>query len=102
MSDKAILTCALTGVLTNPQQHPVPVTPAQMAAEARDAFNAGASIMHVHLRCQDEGFGHMPSWDPDVAEAVVDAIRDACPGVIINLTTGVIGKDISGPPACAA
>jgi uncharacterized protein (DUF849 family) len=48
--DKAILTCALTGVLTNPQQHPVPVTPAQMAAEARDAFNAGASIMHVHLR----------------------------------------------------
>ena len=41
--DKAILTCALTGVLTNPKQHPVPVTPAQMAAEARDAFNAGAS-----------------------------------------------------------
>jgi 3-keto-5-aminohexanoate cleavage enzyme len=39
----------------------------------------------------------MPSWDPDVAEAVVDAIRAACPGVIINLTTGVIGKDISGP-----
>ena len=36
--DKAILTCALTGVLTNPKQHPVPVTPAQMAAEARDAF----------------------------------------------------------------
>ena len=100
MSDNAILTCALTGVLTNPKQHPVPVTPAQMAAEARDAFNAGASIMHVHLRSQEEGFGHMPSWDPDVAEAVVGAIRDACPGVIINLTTGVIGKDISGPVAC--
>ena len=30
----------------------------------------------------------------------MDAIRDACPGVIINLTTGVIGKDISGPVAC--
>lgn len=98
--DKAILTCALTGVLTNPQQHPVPVTPAQMAAEARDAFNAGASIMHVHLRMQDEGRGHLPSWDPDVAEAVVGAIRDACPGVVINLTTGVVGKDISGPAAC--
>jgi 3-keto-5-aminohexanoate cleavage enzyme len=66
-----------------------------MAAEARDAFNAGASIMHVHLRMQEEGLGHMPSWDPDVAEEVVDAIRAACPGVIINLTTGVIGKDIS-------
>ena len=98
--DKAILTCALTGVLTNPQQHPVPVTPAQMAQQAREAFNAGASIMHVHLRRQEEGQGHLPSWDPEVAQAVVEAIRDACPGVIINLTTGVIGKDISGPQAC--
>lgn len=98
--EKAILTCALTGVLTNPQQHPVPVTPAQMAAEARDAFNAGASIMHVHIRNQEPGMGQMPSWDPDVAETVVNAIREACPGVIINLTTGVVGKDISGPLAC--
>ncbi|MFM2252728.1 MAG: hypothetical protein RJB68_1065 [Pseudomonadota bacterium] len=98
--DKAILTCALTGVLTNPKQHPVPVTPAQMAAEARDAFNAGASIMHIHMRMQEDGLGHMPSWDPDVAESIVNAIREACPGVIINLTTGVVGKDISGPLNC--
>ena len=98
--DQAILTCALTGVLTDPRQHPVPVTPAQMAAEARDAFNAGASIMHVHLRAQEPGQGHLPSWDPDVAQAVCDAIRAACPGVIVNLTTGVIGKDISGPLSC--
>jgi 3-keto-5-aminohexanoate cleavage enzyme len=98
--DKAILTCALTGVLTNPKQHPVPVTPAQMAAAARDAYNAGASAMHVHLRRQEDGAGHLPSWDPDVAEAVVNAIREACPGVIINLTTGVIGNDLAGPLAC--
>ena len=98
--DKAILTCALTGVLTNPKQHPVPVTPAQMAAEARDAFNAGASVMHVHVRSQEPGFGHMPSWDPEVAASVVDAIRAACPGVVINLTTGTVGKDIAGPLAC--
>ena len=98
--EKAILTCALTGVLTNPEQHPVPVTPAQMAAEARDAFNAGASVMHVHVRNQIDGMGHLPSWDPDVMESVVNAIREACPGVIINLTTGVVGKDISGPLAC--
>lgn len=97
---KAILTCALTGVLTNPQQHPVPVTPAQMASQASEAFNAGASIMHVHVRAQQEGLGHLPSWDPDVAQQVVDAIRQACPGVIINLTTGVIGPDTSGPLAC--
>ncbi len=98
--DKAILTCALTGVLTDPAQHPVPVTPAQMAAEARDAFNAGASVMHVHVRQQGAGMGHLPSWDPDVMEEVVGAIRAACPGVIINLTTGVVGKDISGPLDC--
>ncbi len=98
--DKAILTCALTGVLTDPAQHPVPVTPAQMAAEARDAFNAGASVMHVHVRQQGAGLGHLPSWDPDVMEDVVGAIRAACPGVIINLTTGVVGKDISGPLDC--
>ena len=98
--DKAILTCALTGVLTDPRQHPVPVTPAQMAAEARDAFNAGAAVMHVHLRRQEQGMGHLPSWEPDVAEAVVGAIRAACPGVIINLSTGVVGPDIAGPLAC--
>jgi uncharacterized protein (DUF849 family) len=98
--EKAILTCALTGVLTDPSQYPVPVTPAQMAAEARDAFNAGASIMHVHLRQQEPGKGHLPSWEPEVAAQIVDAIRAACPGVIINLTTGVIGHDISGPAAC--
>ena len=98
--DKAILTCALTGVLTNPALVPVPVTPTQMASQARQAFDEGASVMHVHLRNQEEGMGHMPSWDPDVAQSVVDAIRSACPGVIINLTTGVVGKDIAGPLAC--
>ncbi len=99
-TEKAILTCALTGVLTDPRQHPVPVTPAEMAASAREAYDAGASIMHVHLRRQEPGQGHLPSWDPEVAAAIVDAIRAACPGVIINLTTGVIGADISGPAAC--
>ena len=99
-NDTAILTCALTGVLTDPQQHPVPVTPEQMAASAREAYNAGASIMHVHLRQQAPGKGHLPSWDPEVSAEIVDAIRAACPGVIINLTTGVIGPDISGPAAC--
>jgi uncharacterized protein (DUF849 family) len=98
--DKAILTCALTGVLTDPAQHPVPVTAAQMAASAREAFDAGASIMHVHLRRQEPGMGRFPSWDPAVAAEIDTAIRAACPGVIINLTTGVVGPDILGPSAC--
>lgn len=99
--DKAIVTCALNGVLTDPRQHPmVPVTPEAMAQSAREAFNAGASIMHVHFRSQLAGMTQLPTWEPEVAAAVTDAIRAACPGVIVNQTTGVIGGDISGPLAC--
>ncbi len=64
MSDKVVLTCALTGVLTDPKQFNVPVTPEQMAQSAKEAFNAGASVMHIHFRQQEEGKQHLPSWDP--------------------------------------
>lgn len=94
--DKAILTCALNGVLTNPAQHPVPVTPEQCAASAREAYDAGASIIHIHYRQQGAGKGHLPSWDPVVAGDIVDAIRAACPDVLINSTTGVVGPDYQG------
>jgi uncharacterized protein (DUF849 family) len=93
MSDKAIITCALTGVLTNPKQHPVPVTPEEMAAEARRAFDEGASVMHVHYRDQRAGMGHLPTWDPAICGSINEAIRAACPGVVINMTTGVVGPD---------
>jgi uncharacterized protein (DUF849 family) len=56
--------------------------------------------MHVHFRRQEAGQGHLPSWEPEVAEAMCTAIREACPGVIINMSTGVIGPDVSGPIAC--
>ncbi|MBK06637.1 MAG: 3-keto-5-aminohexanoate cleavage protein [Deltaproteobacteria bacterium] len=100
MAEKAVISCALTGVLTDPDKFPVPVTPGQMAQSAKEAFDAGAAIMHIHVRNQEEGMGRFPSWDADDAEAVCDAIRAACPGVILNMTTGVIGDDISGPVAC--
>lgn len=100
MTDKAVISCALTGVLTNPAKYPVPVTPEQMAAEARRAFEAGATIMHCHFRDQRPNMGFLPSWDPDIAQAICDAIREACPGVIINMSTGVVGDDISGPVSC--
>lgn len=93
MAEKAIITCALTGVLTDPKQHPVPVTPEEMAAEARRAFDAGASIMHVHYRDQRPGMGHLPTWDPKICMEINDAIRARCPGVILNMTTGVVGPD---------
>jgi len=100
MSDKAIITCALTGVLTDPKQHPVPVTPSEMAHEAKAAFDAGAAIVHVHFRQQAPGKGHLPSWQPALATSIVQAIRAACPGVILNVSTGTIGPDVSGPLAC--
>ena len=97
---KTIITCALTGVLTDPAQHPVPVTPEEMASEARRAFEAGASAVHVHFRRQEPGQGRFPSWDPQVAGDICDAIREACPGIILNLSTGVLGDDLSGPLDC--
>jgi 3-keto-5-aminohexanoate cleavage enzyme len=99
-SSKTVITCALTGVLTDPGRHPVPVTPAEMAAEARRAYDAGASIVHVHFRSQAPGMGRFPSWDPLVAAAVCDAIKAEVPDIILNLSTGVVGPDISGPVAC--
>lgn len=99
MADPCIVTAALTGVLTDPSRHPVPVRPEEMAAQAREAWDAGATVVHVHFRRQETGLGHLPSWDPAVAVAIVDAIRDAVPGLLINCSTGVIGTDISGPAA---
>jgi 3-keto-5-aminohexanoate cleavage enzyme len=96
-SDKAIITCAVTGVLTNPKQHPVPVTVEQMAASAKEAFDAGAVIMHLHYRDQRPGLGHMPTWDPQICAEITCAVREACPGVIINMSTGVMGMDVSAP-----
>ena len=100
MSDKVLLTCALTGVLTDPARHPVPVTPEEMAQAASDAHNAGAAAVHIHFRAQEPGMGRLPSWSPDVASAITSAIRERVPGIIVNATTGVVGDDISGPIAC--
>jgi 3-keto-5-aminohexanoate cleavage enzyme len=86
--------------LTDPKQFNVPVTPYEMAQSAKEAFNAGASVMHIHFRQQEEGKQHLPSWDPEIANEIVEAVKAACPGVIINQSTGVVGADISGPVAC--
>ena len=55
---KAVVTCALTGVLTNPNQHPVPVTTSEMAKSAKDAFDAGATVtMEVADQFWGDRFG---------------------------------------------
>lgn len=100
MSDKVVITCAVTGVLTDPKQHPVPVTPEQMAKEAKAAYDEGATVMHIHIRQQEEGRGHLMCWDPQVSLEIQQAIREACPGVIINHTTGVVGPSYQDALAC--
>ncbi len=100
MGDKVVITCALNGVLTDPRQHHVPVTPEEMAREAKAAYDAGASVMHIHLRQQGPGKGHLPSWEVSVSREIQQAVREACPGVVINHTTGTSGPEYSGPLAC--
>jgi 3-keto-5-aminohexanoate cleavage enzyme len=100
MSEKVVITCAITGVLTDPTQHPVPVTPEQMAKEAKAAWDEGATVMHIHIRQQAPGKGHLPSWEPKVSAEIQQAIREACPDVIINHTTGVVGPDYQGALDC--
>ncbi len=102
MSDKAIITCALTGVLTNPAAYNVPVTPEQMADAAAQAWNEGAVIVHCHFRDQRKGMGYLPTWDVKVVGSIIAAIKDRTPEMIINMSTGVMGTDISGPAACLA
>lgn len=97
--EKAILTCALTGVLTDPKQHPVPVSVEEMARSCKEAYDAGAAVVHLHFRRQEPGLGHLPTWDPEVCAAICDAVRSACPGIIINMSTGVMGPDIGEPAA---
>lgn len=99
-NNKAIITCSITGVLTDPAQHHVPVTAAQLAQEARRAYDAGAAVVHVHFRQQAPGKGHLPSWDPQVATECVAAMREACPGLIINQTTGTVGPNYQGALDC--
>lgn len=100
MNSKTVVTCALTGLLTNPAIHNVPVTPEEMADHTEQAFNAGASIVHCHFRNQEEGMGHLPTWDLKTVGDILAAIKDRVPEIIICMSTGVVGPDLSGPAAC--
>lgn len=98
--DRVVITCALTGVLTDPSQHSVPVTAAQMAAAAREAFDAGATVVHCHYRRQEPGMGRFPTWEPEIVAEIDAAIRAEVPELLVNMSTGVVGPDVSAPIAC--
>lgn len=87
--DKVIITCALTGVLANRDQCPhIPYTPAEIAEEARRAYDAGASVVHIHAR-QDDG---APTWEPRVFARIAEEVRARCP-IILNFSTGALDDD---------
>lgn len=86
--DKIIISAALTGAATNRSHCPhIPYTPREIADEARRAVDAGAAIVHIHAR-EDNG---MPSWRTEVFEDITREVRQQCPDVIINFSTGAIG-----------
>lgn len=90
MTDKVIITAALTGVLATRQQSPyIPYTPEEIAAEARRCVDAGASIVHIHAR-QDNG---MPAYDVETYARIDAAVKAAGDDVIINYSTGAIGLE---------
>ena len=84
--NSAIITAALTGGFGTKDEIPnLPMTPEEIAESARESYQAGAAVAHVHLR-DDRG---RATADLDVARRTVEAIREKCPEVIINLSTGV-------------
>jgi uncharacterized protein (DUF849 family) len=88
--DKVIITCAVTGNLTTPEQTPhLPITPAQIADACLGAADAGAAIVHIHVRDPLTG---RPSMLLDHYVDVVERIRARNPALILNITTGPGGR----------
>jgi 3-keto-5-aminohexanoate cleavage enzyme len=89
--EKVVLTCALTGVLANRKHCPgIPYTPEEIAEEAKRAYDAGASVVHIHARNDDGG----PTFEPQVFAKIKDEIRKRCP-IILNFSTGTMLDDVS-------
>jgi 3-keto-5-aminohexanoate cleavage enzyme len=83
--NKLIITCAISGAEVKKEHNPfVPYTIDEMANEAYQAYMAGASIIHVHARYDDGE----PTQDKHRYEAIIKAIREKCPDVIIQPSTG--------------
>lgn len=88
--DKVFITCAVTGNLTTPDQTPhLPITPEEIADAALGAAEAGAAIVHLHVREPKTG---KPSMALEYYREVVERIRTKNTQVVINLTTGPGGR----------
>ncbi len=92
MPRPVIITVAITGALPRKKDNPaVPVTPSQQIESTHEAFEAGASLVHIHVRNPDES----PGWDPDLYGRVQEGVRKHCPGMIVQFSTGGRGRELS-------
>jgi uncharacterized protein (DUF849 family) len=86
-----IVTVAITGSLPGKRDNPaVPISPVEQIESTHEAFEAGASLVHLHVR-QDDG---SPSSSPERFAMVMEGIRRHCPGMIVQFSTG--GRSGSG------
>ena len=81
MMEKLIITAAICGAEVTKENSPaVPYTVEEMVREAKSAYDAGAAVIHVHVRWDDG----TPTQDRERFRVVLDAIKEACPGVTIR------------------
>jgi uncharacterized protein (DUF849 family) len=85
MTTPCIITVAITGSLPKKADNPaVPITPAEQIESTHAAFEAGATLVHLHVR-NDDG---SPTSSPERFAQVQDGIRKHCPGMIVQFSTG--------------
>ncbi|EHN75094.1 hypothetical protein SMCF_5452 [Streptomyces coelicoflavus ZG0656] len=95
LTDNVIITCALTGAGDTVRKSPhVPVTPEQIARNAVEAADAGAAVVHIHVRDPETG---APSRDPRLYREVVERVKETGTDVVINLTAGMGGDLVVDP-----
>ena len=93
--DKVFITCAVTGNLTTPEQTPhLPITPKEIAESCLGAAEAGAAIVHIHVRDPASG---KPSMELEYYRDVVEQIRAKNTQLILNITTGPGGRFVPSP-----
>jgi len=93
--DKIFITCAVTGNLTTPEQTPhLPITPEEIADACLGAAEAGAAIVHIHVRDPATG---KPSMELAYYRDVVERIRARNTQLILNITTGPGGRFVPSP-----
>src|SRR4051812_29812358 len=87
-----VVAVAITGSVPRKHDNPaLPVTPPEQIESTHEAFEAGASLVHIHVRNPDES----SSSDPELFRQVQAGIRKHCPGMIVQFSTGGRGRDQS-------